>query len=77
MPRPKAARAPEEPNDTFLTTKVPRFIKAQLIDAGRKHDRTLSAEVRAVLRAWAAREYPNATPRPGKWDAVYRQRAGS
>jgi hypothetical protein len=41
------------PADSILAAKVPRAVADRLREAARTHDRTLSGQIRRVLREWA------------------------
>lgn len=43
-----------DPTDSTVTAKIPRAIADRLRAEARAHDRTLSGQVRAVLRQWMA-----------------------
>jgi hypothetical protein len=51
------------PADSVVAAKVPEPILARLHAVAREHDRTLSGQIRRVLRAWYD-EQQRATPAP-------------
>jgi hypothetical protein len=51
-------RALYEQLDTVVTAKLPRAILERLHKAARAHDRTLSGQVRRVLREWCESDQP-------------------